>query len=374
MDFLAKSLLLSSASLMAGYTLAAVDPQSKTKIKAEIQTQLVAVIKPSTVLLESSKLPEPIERVAPKYPVSMARKGAEGWVQLNFVVGTDGSVNNIVVVDSTGMQDFEKAAVAAMKNWQYSPAFIDGKPIEQCYNKVQMDFQLDGGVRGVRRKFKRNYENVREALNSNDISLARELSDSMKDKGLLNSIEFVFYSLLRADLAKAKSDDLAELKHIERILNTDRKGEYLGNEAYSLLLNRMFALQLTQAQYLDSLDTFQRIETQQNNDENIALLKPYVTKVLNLLKSDKVISIPGKVKQDGDWWHELSRSAFSLQDVSGKLNSVELRCHNKRELYSATTDSIWHIPASWGRCSVRVVGDSDSQFTLLEMPNQNNPS
>lgn len=368
MNFSAKLLLISSTSLITGYAIAINKPQT------EAQTQPVAIIEPSTVLLESAKLPEPIERVAPKYPVSMARKGAEGWVKMNFVVGTDGSVNNIVVVDSSGLQAFENAAVKAMKNWQYSPAFIDGKPIEQCHNKVQMDFKLDGGKKGVRRNFKRKYESVRAALSSNDIALARELSDNMKDKGLLNSIEFTFYSLLRADLAQAQNDEISELKHVERILSTDRKGEYLGNEAYSVLLNRMFVLQINQSQYLDALDTFQRVETQENNDENIAMLKPYVTQILNVLKSDQVIAIPGKVKQDGDWWHALSRRAFSLHDVNGTLNTVELRCHNKSELYTATTDSTWNIPASWGRCSVRVVGDTDSQFTLLEIPTQNEQS
>lgn len=368
MTFSAKLLLISSASLITGYATAINKPQT------EGQPQHIAISEPSTVLLESAKLPEPIERVAPKYPVSMARKGAEGWVQLNFVVGTDGSVNDIVVVDSTGMKAFEKAAVKAMKSWQYSPAFIDGKPIEQCHNKVQMDFKLGGGERGVRRNFKRKYESVRGALSSNDITLARELSDNMKDKGLLNSTEFTFYSLLRADLAKAQNDDVSELKHVEHILNTDRKGEYLGSEAHRLLLNRMFVLQINQSQYLDALDTFQRVETQENNDENIAMLKPYVNQILNVLKSDQVIAIPGKVKQDGDWWHALSRRAFSLRDVDGTLNTVELRCHNKSELYTATTDSTWNIPASWGRCSVRVVGDTDSQFTLLEIPTKSEQS
>jgi hypothetical protein len=215
---------------------------------------------------------------------------------------------------------------------------------------------------------------VRGALSSNDIALARELSDNMKDKGLLNSTEFTFYSLLRADLAKAQNDDVSELKHVEHILNTDRKGEYLGSEAHRLLLNRMFVLQINQSQYLDALDTFQRVETQENNDENIAMLKPYVNQILNVLKSDQVIAIPGKVKQDGDWWHALSRRAFSLRDVDGTLNTVELRCHNKSELYTATTDSTWNIPASWGRCSVRVVGDTDSQFTLLEIPTKSEQS
>ncbi|MEH6713365.1 MAG: energy transducer TonB [Paraglaciecola polaris] len=364
MNFPANALLLVSLSLGSGHTLCA----------TESQPQPIELNEPSAVLLESAKLPEPIKRVHPKYPSNMARKGAEGWVQLNFVVGTDGSVNNIVVVDSTGMEGFEKAAVNALKEWQYSPAYVDGKPIEQCYNKVQLDFKLTGLNKGVRRKFKRAYQGVRDALDKNDLGLATQLSEKMKDKGLLNSMEFTFYSLLRADIAKAQNDSVEELKYVKHIIRTDNNGEYLGAEAYPLLLNRMFVLQLNQSQYLDVLDTFQRVETQANNQENIALLEPYVIKVLNLLKSQQVISIPGKVKQDGDWWHDLSRSAFSLNNVSGNLNTVELRCHNKRELYSVATDSVWHIPESWGRCSVRVSGDRDSQFTLLELPQQDVPS
>ncbi|MDO6837968.1 energy transducer TonB [Paraglaciecola chathamensis] len=366
----AKLLIVSSASLIASYALAANDTPSQ----ADANAHPTAVSEPSTVLLESAKLAKPIKRVAANYPIRMARKGAEGWVQLNFVVGTDGSVNNIVVVDSSGMEDFENAAVRALKSWEYSPTYVDGKPIEQCHNDIQIDFRLDGGQRGVRRKFKRNYQSVREALDSNDIALAHDLTASMKGKGLLNSIEFTYYSLLRADLAKAQNDEVSELQYVERILNTDKKGEYVGSEAYRMLLNRLFVLQLKQAQYLDALDTFQRVETQENNEDNIALLNPYVTKILDLLESDQVISIPGEVKQDGDWWHGLSRNSFSLSNVSGTLNTVELRCHNKRELYTATTDSTWNIPESWGRCSVRVVGDTNSQFTLLEIPKHSKQS
>lgn len=366
----AKLFIVSSASLIASYALAANDTPSQTRANE----QPIAVSEPSTVLLESAKLPKPVKRVQPKYPISMARKGAEGWVQLNYVVGTDGSVNNIVVVDSSGIEDFENAAIRALKSWEYNPAYVDGKPIEQCHNDVQMDFRLEGVQKGVSRKFKRNYQSVREALNSNDIALARDLSESMKAKGLLNSIEFTYYSLLRADLAMAQNDEVPELKYVERILSTDKKGEYLGNEAHRVLLNRLFVLQINQSQYLGALDTFQRIETQEDNEENIALLKPYVTKIVDLLKSDQVISIPGEVEQGGDWWHELSRNAFSLSNVNGTLNTVELRCHNKRELYTATTDSTWNIPESWGRCSVRVVGDTNSQFTLLEIPKHSKQS
>jgi TonB family protein len=376
MNLLSKLLFISGTSLAMGSSYAVQDAQTQPHINVETETQIepVAVHEPSTVLLESTKLPEPIKRATPKYPTSMARKGAEGWVQLNFVVNTEGKVENIVVVDSSGMQAFENAAIKAIEHWEYSPAYVDGKPVEQCHNNVQMDFRLQGIEKRVRRKFKNNYESVREALNSNDIGLARELFDGMKNKGLLNSIEFSFFSLLGADLTKAEKDRLAELDYVKSILFTDDSGEYLGEEAHRILLNRLFVLQLQQSKYLDLLDTFQRIETQNNNQENIAALRPYANKVIDLLKSKQVILISGTVKQDGDWWHPLSRRAFSLKEVDGTLDTVELRCHNKRELYTATTDSTWNIPASWGRCSVRVVGDSGSQFTLLEIPRQSEQS
>ena len=41
--------------------------------------------------------PEPIKRVAPKYPKDAARHAREGWARLSFVIDKEGNVNNGLV-------------------------------------------------------------------------------------------------------------------------------------------------------------------------------------------------------------------------------------------------------------------------------------
>lgn len=83
----------------------------------------------------------PLYRLAPKYPMSAARKGKEGWVQLAFTVDEYGFVTEPRILDSKGGSGFEKSSLKSLKNWRYAPKFIDGKAVA-AESEVQMDFTL----------------------------------------------------------------------------------------------------------------------------------------------------------------------------------------------------------------------------------------
>ncbi|MFT6952781.1 MAG: TonB family protein [Paraglaciecola sp.] len=325
---------------------------------------------PTSELLESVMMPKPIKRVPPTYPRYLARSGSEGWVQLSFVVGKNGRVLDPVVADSSGISGFEKAAMRAIKKWQYNPAFVDGEAVEQCQQKVQLDFKMDKTAKGVRHKFRRAYIAARDALEANDLLQASELTANLRAKNQWNSMESAWFWLLAADLAKAQGDEIAELANINRVIATDSYGELLGQDYFSVLLNRQFVLHTARANYAAALDTFNRIETQPDNQQSIDSLRPYADKILAILKGEQIIGVPAVIGENGNWWHKISRSALALADINGELDTIELRCHNRREIYSAATDSTWNIPASWGRCSVRVVGAPQSTFTLVELHGQ----
>lgn len=62
----------------------------------------------------------PLIRSAPTYPASCAARGTEGSVELTFDVMGTGEVVNVEVVSSTD-RCFEKAAIRAMRSWQFQP-------------------------------------------------------------------------------------------------------------------------------------------------------------------------------------------------------------------------------------------------------------
>jgi TonB family protein len=83
----------------------------------------------------------PLFRQAPNYPQSYAKRGKDGWVQIEFTVDKNGFVTSPHIIDSKGGRQFERESIEALTRWRYAPKFVDGKPTESK-SKVQLDFTL----------------------------------------------------------------------------------------------------------------------------------------------------------------------------------------------------------------------------------------
>jgi protein TonB len=85
----------------------------------------------------------PQVRIQPDYPIQARQKGIEGWVDVVFTVGPDGSVRDPVVVNAKPKAIFDRAALQAVKGWKYNPKIEDGKPVERRGLRVRIRFQLE---------------------------------------------------------------------------------------------------------------------------------------------------------------------------------------------------------------------------------------
>jgi TonB family protein len=308
---------------------------------------------------------QPIKRVNPTYPASSIRQHQEGWVRVSFVINEDGEVEDPVVQDSSGLRAFEKAALRATKRWQYSPAMQDGKPIQQCRNMVQLDFRLTGKS-GVTRKFKARYKEVADAINNNDLPFAAELIAKMKDDQLWNLTESAFFWLVDSSYAKATGDHIRELESVRRSLAIE--SDAISKSTTRYLLEREFVLSVAQNQYSQAMQAYTRLEPfLQSEPELQARLAPYAEKVNSLIRSTEPIVREASISEKGRVFHQLSRNAFALNIAEGDLDEVQIRCDNKLSRFTAVSQSEWHIPASWGQCSVFVSGSPGARFRVIEV-------
>jgi TonB family protein len=87
------------------------------------------------------KLPESklIKRVEPVYPELALKKRVQGRVILMINVDEEGNVTDAKVQD--GSPVLNDAALAAVKQWKYSPTFLNGKPVPVIAT-VTVDFRL----------------------------------------------------------------------------------------------------------------------------------------------------------------------------------------------------------------------------------------
>ncbi|RKZ30977.1 energy transducer TonB [bacterium] len=85
--------------------------------------------------------PEPKEKVEPKYP-DLARRGqVEGSVLVEVIIGYDGKVEKAKVVAAKPEGFFEDAALAAAKQWTFTPAKQRDKPVKVLY-QIPVKFKL----------------------------------------------------------------------------------------------------------------------------------------------------------------------------------------------------------------------------------------
>jgi len=71
--------------------------------------------------------PQPVTKAAPEYPDRAREAMVQGTVVVKALVGTDGRVRETRVAKSVPMLD--AAAVAAVRQWRYSPAISHGRPV-----------------------------------------------------------------------------------------------------------------------------------------------------------------------------------------------------------------------------------------------------
>jgi TonB family protein len=112
-----------------------IDPDGVKSARASLTDQLVAM--ESAKRLPASELK--IENyAAPVYPERALERGIQGWVDVEFTVGTDGSTRDVTVADASNDTYFGREAVTAVQKWRFEPRVFMGRPIEQrAYTRIR---------------------------------------------------------------------------------------------------------------------------------------------------------------------------------------------------------------------------------------------
>jgi len=79
--------------------------------------------------------------LAPQFPDVARKRGLDGWVDLQFVVGSDGAVSDVAVVGAQPVGVFEQAALDAVRHWRYQPVLRAGQTVSQ-HARVRLRFTV----------------------------------------------------------------------------------------------------------------------------------------------------------------------------------------------------------------------------------------
>ena len=85
--------------------------------------------------------PTPIEQFAPRFPFAAKKDGVSGTAVVEFAVGKNGKVSDVVVVQAT-RKDFGDSAVECISKWKFRPGKVDGRV---SVFKIRQTFPFDLG-------------------------------------------------------------------------------------------------------------------------------------------------------------------------------------------------------------------------------------
>jgi protein TonB len=77
----------------------------------------------------------------PSYPVMAKQRGHEGQILLQVLVNTEGAVSELKIKQSSGHSSLDTAALAAVKNWLFTPATEGGRAVSMWVD-VPIEFRL----------------------------------------------------------------------------------------------------------------------------------------------------------------------------------------------------------------------------------------
>jgi periplasmic protein TonB len=87
-------------------------------------------------------MPKVIKRVPPRYPESARRRRQEGTVFVRALVTVKGTTDRLQVPPGKGVApDLDRAALQAIRQWEFEPAKKDGKPVA-VYIVIPVKFVL----------------------------------------------------------------------------------------------------------------------------------------------------------------------------------------------------------------------------------------
>ena len=69
-----------------------------------------------------------MRKVPPVYPVAAKKARIQGTVELEAIIGKDGSVEHLEVV--SGPKELQESSLDAVRQWTYKPFLVNGDPVE----------------------------------------------------------------------------------------------------------------------------------------------------------------------------------------------------------------------------------------------------
>ncbi len=293
----------------------------------------------------------------------------EGLVELDYMIGTDGHVGDIMVTHLVGPQKFAQITQDAVKDWIYKPATVDGQPVEKDHTLL-MRFRVQNVPQGARPAIHAAYNSAVSLAKEGKFDEARQKLVAAQAEPLLNFYERSYIANMLALLSLQQKDYLEARTLIEIPGFLGATGDLDSSIKSAIYKTRLMA-DLGIGDVGDAVDTETRLKSMRALDDSDPLVKE-VSEMREHADALPVFAVSGEIPtgSEGDTFSiGLYRPSFAFQNISGTLDRLIISCRQRAVESQVSEAAEWHVPKSWTNCRAIVHGSGGTKFQLVQYAN-----
>lgn len=309
--------------------------------------------------------PVGIKEPRPVFPAQFTYGNySEGFVQLEFTIGTDGHVSDIRTVKLLGAQDFADSAKRTVQDWIYKPAMLDGEAITISHPLIVF-FTVKGAQMGARPSISSAYQKAAALLRDGKlddagVTLAEALKQpklNMYERGMLTNLT-ALTAMQRKDYAAAR-DALSIVRFYQ---------DMVPPEVLRAMLRNNILANLSLGDMAEAVVSFRMLARTKGYDPADPIAKA-VSDTLAKVNTLPYLSSPAKIP-DGEnadgYTFTLFRRAFTFTNIVGKLDRYTMVCR-ERQVESPIAEKVdWQVPKSWSGCTLFIRGTPGTTFNIVQ--------
>ncbi len=260
-----------------------------------------------------------------------------------------------------------------LRRWMVSPS-------SRPWSRREYSFSWKTQTPGASAAFASKFRRIARLINDRDFAAAEPLIAELEfgERASLYEDAWLWWTKF-VYLSTSGSSDTAEMRRcLQRAIGYEE--EYLAPEQFVAAAERLVVLHAQALDIAAAISTFERLRDAtaarraDGYEQAVAYLEPSYERMLDLVRGNDLLGMDATIGEYDYWVHDLLRRAFSVEDVVGRLEVLDIRCTRRTQRYSSVPiDTVWSIPESWGVCRVYLKGEPGTTFRFLEYPRSYSP-
>ncbi|RBP51144.1 energy transducer TonB [Arenicella xantha] len=305
------------------------------------------------------------------YPGSEVRMARTARVNVAFMVNKDGTVSE-PLIEQINNARFRKTVLKWLTHRRYEPASINGEPIDSVIRE-RFRFNIGYDQRSPRVSttlFNKLYKEFGEKIIQEEPDQKRLKTLLKKLAGVKHgsALGYEFLSAARYKYAKRFLDRDAQIYAVrEVILSSDRMPVALnGRNAEEILLQLLIDAGY-QGEAMEAYYIALRKLNRNPRSQFMAQFGPTIDQIRQAMVSDEPYTRPIFIGESGYTFLPVSKRKLTFDNVTGKIDSLKVRCEKKFSEFKFSVESEFEIPESWGACHVQILGKEGSSAQLIQL-------